>query len=164
MHQLRWMISRDQPRCVEIDAACFPLGRRWDAKHFADVLRMRNCIGYVADRGVDHKIDVPDAYVIYELHKKSLVILALAVDPLIQREGLGRLIIDKLKAKLMQGNRRELIVHVHERSTSAQLFFRAMGFMAVEIVRDHYDDGDAYEMRFALPSEVGTRRLARMDN
>lgn len=131
------------------------------------MLRQRNVIGQVACPGEGspgNEVETPDAFIVYRLHRRAIEIHSLAVDPLAQRTGVGRLILEKMKHKLTQQNRRELIVNVHEGNLPAQWFFRAMGFKATCILRNHYHDADAYEMRFALPSEVNTRRLKSLEH
>jgi ribosomal-protein-alanine N-acetyltransferase len=60
--------------------------------------------------------------------------------------------IRRLIDKLSQQRRREIVLEVSETNLSAQLFFKSMGFMALGVLRDRYDDTteDAYLMRFLL--------------
>jgi hypothetical protein len=48
-------------------------------------------------------------------------------------------------------------VAVPETMLGAQLFFRALGFSATGVLRDHCDGRDAYAMRYAVReyAEVG---------
>lgn len=95
-------------------------------------------------------------FMIYELHKGNLEILDFAVDPRYRRQGVGRQMVDRLKAKLSQQGQNELRLLVRERNLVAQLFFRSQGFLAVEVLSNEYDetDEDAYVMRYRLLPEV----------
>jgi ribosomal-protein-alanine N-acetyltransferase len=66
--------------------------------------------------------------------------------------GFGRAIIQKLRDKLHVMRRRKLTLEVCEENLDGQLFFREMGFHAVGVLRDFYEDSqqDAYQMVFEL--------------
>jgi len=72
------------------------------------------------------------------------------VHPEFQRDGVGRSLINKLKSKLSYERRNRITLKVRESNLDAQLFFRAMGFQAVEVLRNHYQEcsEDAYLMRY----------------
>ena len=44
---IRWMIRRDMPEVLKIEAASFEY--TWDEDEFLNLLRPRNCIGMVAE-------------------------------------------------------------------------------------------------------------------
>ena len=58
--------------------------------------------------------------------------------------------MERLIAKLSYQRRNRIVVEVRETNLAAQLFFRELGFRAVDILRDYYtsDTGkeDAYLM------------------
>ena len=162
MH-IRWMIRRDMPEVLDIETSSFEFP--WTEEDFIRCLRQRNCIGMVAE----HEERVV-GFMIYELHKNQLHILNFSVNEDFRRRGVGQQMVDKLVGKLSNQRRNRILLEVRETNLSAQLFFRAMGFRAVTVLRDFYDDTteDAYLMQFRyVPSEVETgfpvnriRRLA----
>jgi len=133
---------------LNIERACFD--HVWSEEDFLCCLRQRNCIGMVAEQ--DHNIV---GFMIYELHKLTLRILNFAVDPSVQRSGIGSRMIERLVDKLSQQRRREIVLEVRETNLNAQLFFRSQGFRAMGVLREHYDDTaeDAYSMIFRLIAE-----------
>jgi ribosomal-protein-alanine N-acetyltransferase len=64
----------------------------------------------------------------------------------------------KLIGKLSHDRRTRILLEVRERNLPAQLFFRQLGFRAIAVLRDFYEDTteDAYlmERRFTQAAEV----------
>jgi len=146
---IRRLTRSDMVDVLRIESASFD--NPWIEDDFQNVLLQSNCIGMVAElagRVV--------GFMIYELHKGNLEILDFAVDPRYRRQGVGRQMVDRLKAKLSQQGQNELRLLVRERNLVAQLFFRSQGFLAVEVLSNEYDetDEDAYVMRYRLLPEV----------
>ena len=142
---IRWMIRRDMPEVLEMEKLSFEFP--WQEKDFLRCLRQRNCIGRVAD----NKEKVV-GFSIYELHKKEIRILNLAVDPTFRRSGVGSAIVEELVAKLSQERRTKVILEVRETNLPAQSFFSELGFRATSIMKDLYDDTteDAYVMQYRI--------------
>lgn len=138
---IRWMIRRDMPEILEIEQQSFEFP--WSEDDFVRCLRQRNCIGMVAECG-----DRIVGFMIYELHKTRLHILNFAVDPAHRRQGIGRQMSAKLCSKLSHQRRTRILLEVRETNLDAQLFFRAVGYRAVSVLRDFYEDTteDAYLM------------------
>lgn len=134
---IRWIISRDLPRVVEIEEWSF--SEPWREDEFRHQLRRGTCVGLVATLD-----NVVIGFVIYDLIKSSIDIINMAVDPMFRRRGCGRALIDRLVSKLMPQRRRRLTVTVRERNISAAMFFRGCG-MRSRLVRDYYDDEDGIE-------------------
>jgi ribosomal-protein-alanine N-acetyltransferase len=141
---IRWMIRRDMSEVLDIESHCFEFP--WSEEDFIRCLRQRNCIGMVAE----HEERVV-GFMIYELHKNRLHILNFAVHPEFQRRGVGRQMTEKLVAKLSNQRRNRIMLEVRETNLSAQLFFRSIGFRAISVLRDFYDDTteDAYLMEYS---------------
>ena len=139
---IRWMIRRDMPAVLAIEGASFEFP--WDNDDFTRCLRQRNCIGMVAEQD-----DEVVGFMIYELHKNRLHILNFAVDPNARRRGVGAAMCDKLVGKLSHDRRNRIMLEVRETNLDAQLFFRSLGFKAISVLRDFYDDTteDAYLMQ-----------------
>lgn len=131
--EIRWLIRRDMPRVLQIEKASFTIP--WEEEDFLFYLRQRTCIGLV----VEHCKQV-EGYVIYELDKRTLHLLNLAVSPDNRRTGIGTAILDKLKDKLSQIGRTDLMMTVRENNVPSQLFLRTQDFRAISSERGHYED------------------------
>ncbi|HTN76438.1 MAG TPA: ribosomal protein S18-alanine N-acetyltransferase [Pirellulaceae bacterium] len=137
------MIRRDMPEVLGIEGHAFEFP--WSEDDFIRCLRQRNCIGMVAER--DERIV---GFMIYELHKNRLHVLNFAVHPEFRRSGVGGQMAAKLMGKLSPQRRSRIMLEVRETNLDAQLFFRDLGFRAISVLRDFYDDTteDAYLMEF----------------
>ena len=146
--QIRWLIRRDMQEVLEIEKSCFEFV--WTEEDFLCCLRQRNCIGMVAEN--DHKIV---GFMIYELHKMKLRIVNFAVAPDVQRHGIGSQMIRRMVEKLSQQRRKEILLEVRESNLSAHLFFKELGFRAIRVLRNHYEDTteDAYVMQYRLVAD-----------
>lgn len=140
---IRWMIRRDMPTVLDIESRCFEFA--WTEEDFIRCLRQRNCIGMVAEED-----DQILGFMIYELHKTRLHILNFAVNPEHRRRAVGRAMVDKLLGKLSHERRNRIMLEVRETNLEAQLFFKSLGFRAISVLRDFYDDAveDAYLMQY----------------
>lgn len=140
---IRWMIRRDMPSVLAIENDSFEFA--WSDEEFVRALRQRNCIGMVAELN-----EVVVGFMIYELHKNRLHILNFAVHQDYRRHGVGRSMVDKLVSKLSYQRRSRILLEVRETNLAAQLFFKSLGFRAVSVLREFYEDSpeDAYVMQF----------------
>ncbi len=140
---IRWMIRRDMPAVLAIEEQSFEFA--WSEDDFIRCLRQRNCIGMVAEQ--DEQVV---GFMIYELHKNRLHVLNFAVAEEVRRHGVGRAMISKLLSKLSHERRNRIMLEVRETNLDAQLFFKQIGFRAVSVLRDFYDDTDedAYVMQY----------------
>lgn len=140
---IRWMIRRDMPEVLEIEKSSY--APPYTEEQFLTVLRNRNCIGMVAEVG-----EKVVGYVLYELHKNRLTIIKMAVHPGYRRQAVGFQMIEKLVKKLASHRRTRIIIDVGERNMGALLFLKKMGFKAIRVLWNHFNDQDAYKMVFAL--------------
>ena len=140
---IRWMIRRDMLEILEIEKQSFEFP--WCEEDFIRCLRQRNCIGMVAEQD-----DQVVGFMIYELHKNRLHILNFAVHPDHRRQGVGHAMVSKLLGKLSHERRNRIMLEVRETNLDAQLFFKSIGFRAISVLRDFYDDTveDAYLMQY----------------
>jgi ribosomal-protein-alanine N-acetyltransferase len=155
---VRWMIRRDMAEVVGIEREAFEFP--WSDEDFTRCLRQRNCIGMVAELA-----DSVVAFMIYELHRSRLHMLNFAVLRSHRRLGIGTQMMDKLIGKLSPERRARIVLEVRETNLAAQLFLRGLGFRAVSVLKDFYQDSteDAYLMQFCLDAGVEAhpqRRLA----
>ena len=160
---IRWMIRRDMPETLAIEAASFEAP--WGEEEFLQVLRQRSCIGMVAEHG-----ERIVGFMLYELHKSKIQILNFCVHPEYRRQGIGAQMAQKLTAKLSAHRRTRILLHVRETNLDAQRFFRAQGYRATEVVRGHFEDTDedAYVMEYQLeeaaePAPWRQERMRRKD-
>lgn len=146
---IRWMIRRDMPAVLAIESQSFEFS--WNEDDFIRCLRQRNCIGMVAERD-----DQVVGFMIYELHKNRLHILNFAVSKEIRRQGIGQSMVGKLLSKLSHERRNRIMLEVRETNLDAQLFFKGLGFRAISVLRDFYDDTveDAYLMQYRYKATV----------
>ena len=140
---IRWMIRRDMQAVLAIESQSFEFS--WNEDDFIRCLRQRNCIGMVAEQD-----DQVVGFMIYELHKNRLHILNFAVAKEMRRRGLGNAMVGKLLSKLSHERRNRIMLEVRETNLDAQLFFKGLGFRAISVLRDFYDDTveDAYLMQY----------------
>jgi ribosomal-protein-alanine N-acetyltransferase len=137
------MIRRDMPEVLDIEQDSFEFP--WSEEDFIRCLRQRNCIGMIAEHD-----DRVVGYMIYELHKTRLHVLNFAVARRARRLYVGTQMVDKLISKLSSQRRSRITLEVRETNLPAQLFFRALGFRAVSVLRSFYEDTpeDAYLMQY----------------
>jgi ribosomal-protein-alanine N-acetyltransferase len=153
------MIRRDMPEVLDIEQHSFEFP--WSEDDFIRCLRQRNCIGMVAEHG-----DRIAGFMIYELHKNRLHILNFAVHPDFARSGVGQQMVRKLIGKLAPQRRNRIMLEVRETNLAAQLFFKKLGFRAISLLREFYEDSpeDAYLMQYRLdPAEAEiSNRITRL--
>lgn len=142
---VRWMILSDMPEVLEIEHGSYVNG--WTEEEFLRCLRVRNCIGMVAEQ--DERVV---GFMLYELQKKSLAILNFAVHSHYRRRGVGTRLIGKLVSKLCMDRRKLITVDIRETNLTAQLFLRDCGFFAMSSVTGMYDDTgeDGYCFEYLL--------------
>lgn len=146
---VRWMIRRDMASVMDIEAKSFEYP--WTEDEFIRALRQRTCIGMVAERN-----EVVAGFMIYELHKNRIHILAFAVHPDFRRSGVGKAMIEKLVSKLAFQRRNRITLEVRETNLDAQLFLRSLGFRAMNILPNFYKDckEDAFVFRYSIQEEA----------
>ena len=140
---IRWMIRRDLPEVLEIEAESFEFP--WFEEDFIRARKQRNCIMMVTE--YESKIV---GFMIYELHKNYIHIPNFAVSCQFRRLGVGSQMIAKLIAKLESSKKSKITLGIRETNLPAQLFFRENGFKAVSVLHNHYSDTseDVYLFEF----------------
>src|SRR6478672_12399614 len=148
---IRWMIRRDMPEVLRAEQASFDYA--WTEDDFLRCLRQRNCIGMVAEHD-----DRVVGFMIYELHKTKLHVLNFAVAPEWRRVGIGTQMVTKLVGKLSSHRRTRITLAVRETNLAAQLFFKALEFRGVRVLRGYYEDSgeDAFLMQYRIADDTGT--------
>jgi len=140
---IRWMIRRDTPVVLRIEAESFD--NPWTEEELIRTLRNREVIGMVAELA-----DEVVGFMIYELHKNRLHLINFSVAPEVRRQGVGSTMVEKLVSKLSHDRRNRIMLEVRESNLAALLFFKSKGFRAIKILRDFYEDTteDAYLMQY----------------
>lgn len=138
----RWIIRRDLRDVVQIDAASY--AHPWSEEQFIAQLRLRNCIGYVAESG-----GAIVGYMLYDLNRDHLPVLRFGVDPEFRRRGVGRELAKRLIDKLHQQRLRSIEITAPEDSLDSHLFLRAMGFKATGV-----NEAGDIEFRYTLPVDT----------
>jgi ribosomal-protein-alanine N-acetyltransferase len=146
---IHWMILANIPMVLAIESESFEYA--WTEDDFIRCLRQRNYIGMVAEQD-----ELVVGFMIYELHKNRLHVLNFAVNKRFRRQGIGRAMIDKLVSKLSWERRSRIMLEVRETNLDAQRFFKAMGFRAISVLRDFFEDSteDAYLMQYRYETQA----------
>lgn len=134
MVHMRWMIERDYPEVL----ACVP---GWTEEDIRETLRARNCTPLVAEvPGSGGRYPLA-GFLIYEMRRDSIDVLAFDVHPDFRGRGVGEAMMGTLKGKLSRHRRRQLSFWVPDNDLGAHLFLKAQGFRAEVILHDPYGDG-----------------------
>jgi len=149
------MTRKDMPAVQTIERQAFEFP--WSYDDFIRCLRTRNCIGMVAEHD-----DEVVGFMIYELHQTRLHVLNFAVNPKFGRIGMGSAMVQKLIGKLSHNRRNRIILEVRETNVAAQFFFKSLGFRAISVLQDYYDDTteDAYLMQYRVLPPVAVDPVA----
>lgn len=137
--QIRWMIRPDLAGVMDIER---DMSHPWTEEQLLETLRLRNCIGMVAELN-----DTIIGVMAYELLKGELRVLRFSVRTDFQRRAVGREMMSKLIEKLSTQRRQIISTEVRESNFEGQLFLKA-GFMATDIWRGHFEDPDEDAYRF----------------
>ena len=145
---VRWMVRSDLPSVATIEEALFLMPM--PTQEIVRILTRMNCIGQVAE----HE-DRVVGYMIYELRKRRIDLVRLAVAADYRRRGVGAQMVAKLVGKLSTQRRDRIVTDVPESALAAQLFLRAAGFRAVAVMFAAIPGAEEgrYVFQRALPGE-----------
>ncbi len=144
---VRWMLYKDLEKVIEIERKSFP--EPWRLKELKDVIFRQDTIGIIAEE------EYINGFMIYQLKKKSINLINLAVDPIYRRKNIGTELIQFLIKKLHKCNREKIIADVRETNLAAQLFLKNLGFRCDKIVKNMYDHSDEDCYQFILDKSNG---------
>jgi [ribosomal protein S18]-alanine N-acetyltransferase len=147
---IRWMIRRDLDQVLAIERECF--SDPWTGADFLSFLRMRSCIGYVAELN-----DTILGYALVTNHELATRIENIAVHPHYRRHGIGGSMMAKITTRAMArptAGPRPVRVTLRESNLRGQLFFRSCGLKAVGIIRGAYPDTGETGYDFAGPDQT----------
>jgi len=145
---VRLMVRRDLAQVLAIEAKCFEFP--WTDEEFWQCLRQPNCLGMVAE----HEGRVV-GYIVYETPKNRILVTNIAVDPDFQRHGIARQMVQKLVSKMIYQQRHKVAITIRETNLPALLCFRALGFKAVTVLKNFYEEQneDTYVLQYRLGKE-----------
>ncbi len=133
------------PEVLAIEQASFQ--EPWEEDDFLRELGKRSMIGIVAEER-----EAVIGFMVYELLKNHHNLTKLGVHPKYRRRGVGRALIEKLQSSR---KRRRIVTVAHERNMPALLWLRALGFVAVGVDRQMFDDGsDGIRFEWTHASQV----------
>lgn len=138
---IRWLIRADMNKVLEIEKQSY--ASPYNEEDFLKDLRERSTIGMAAE--INEQVI---AYMIYEMKKNRFNLKKLAVHPDYRRQDVGSQMVNKLVNKLDPYCRNRVIIDIEERNVTAQLFLSSLGFKAIRVLWNHFDDQDAYKMVF----------------
>jgi ribosomal-protein-alanine N-acetyltransferase len=131
---IRWFIRRDLDAVLEIEMFSGELLMK--KEDILILLRKINVVGLVAE--IDGKIV---GYIIYELYKDYIHIINLVVHYDFRRKRIGETLIERIKQKIENFNKRKYIqIEVRESNLGAHLFLKKNCFKANEVKRNWFQD------------------------
>lgn len=118
---IRWAINKDVDRIREIDTACLDGLLLAAGRTLRDVGRSQvTFVAAVNDQVV--------GYMLYEISRKRIRLMRIAVDPAWQSRGVGTAMLDRVKSKLHLVGRDRIHVEVPVDNIEALQFFLSQGF------------------------------------
>ena len=148
---IRLMIRRDLKEVVDIESRSILVP--WTEGVFTASLRMRNCIGMVAQDENENII----GHMIYELHRTKIYLARIAVDPDARRRKVATQLIDKLKGKLSYQRRCKIELLSRETEKEFHLFLRNQGFKCNGVIPEYFPHigfagqyRDAYSFEYSI--------------
>ena len=146
---VRWSVKKDISKMLDIERKSSD--NPWTEDIFHQYLTERTSIMMVAHPENEHNEII--GFMVYELRKGKINLVSLAVDPNLRREGIGSIMIHKLKSKLSENRRKEIIFNIRESNLEGQLFLKNQGFKATgKIYRRDYEETeeDVYHMSYKI--------------
>jgi [ribosomal protein S18]-alanine N-acetyltransferase len=144
------------PAVLAIEEAAFA-GDSWNATDFKHMKSRRDGIVTLFESRASESDRPVVGFIAYTLATGYIRIWNFAIHPMYQRRGVGTWAIrDYMASKLHAHRRVKILLDLRESALEAQLFFRAMGYKAINVKRHYYDDTDesAYEMQYRLPGGI----------
>lgn len=131
---LRFMIERDYQYILDIEKESFDYP--WTEKDIIKNKKIKDVLLLVAEYQ-----EIIVGYIIFKVNKNSITIIRLAVHPDYRYKKIGTKLLDFAKQKLNK-NRTEIKIRINERLVDGQMFFKKLGFICTDILKDFYDNSD----------------------
>jgi len=151
---IRELQPGDREAVLRIEAEAFG-ANRWRRRDFSGMAKRPGVKMIVAE--VLHRVA---GYAVYCRALKAVEVCNVALDPRFRRLGLGRLLVAEALAAAAAHRRlahRITQAFVREGNLPALAFFTALGFVAVQVIRDYYRPGTTYDdaIRMVFRAEWG---------
>jgi ribosomal-protein-alanine N-acetyltransferase len=131
---------------AEIHAEAFPANQAWGAAAIAPMLALPGHFGLVAISQ-----DQPIGFGLARASGPEAEIVTIAVRPLAQGQGVGRLLLDGIMAKAAKLGALDLFLEVSEHNAAARALYESVGAQETGRRRRYYADGtDALVLRIDL--------------
>jgi ribosomal protein S18 acetylase RimI-like enzyme len=127
-YNLRWMVNADMEAALTIEKLSF------EKKRDRLLYQARN-----ENQGISMVAECPGhrnevvGFMVYAVFPNSYQIISLAVDPKYRRSGVARAFHEKLRHRIEEVGKKVILAEVNETNLGGQLFFKAMGYLAVRI-------------------------------
>jgi ribosomal-protein-alanine N-acetyltransferase len=154
---IRPIKSIDLDALLEIEKVSFP--EPWELEDFKSTLNDNKNVGLLVE--THGRLF---GYLIYRLEQGQFNIISMAVAPDVRRKGIGRLMFEQVVLKLNPLKRTQICATASERSLDTHLFFKALGFKGVEVLRDFYGRGhDGYDFVHNIGTPYKYNENKRLD-
>lgn len=127
------------PAVMEIEEQCFA-ENRWTDREFSRLIRAQDIFGLVALQA-----GAVVGYVVCRRHADRIEVLALAVHPGRQLQGVGKRLLGEVVGRLSPPEVDRVVLRVRERNLPCQKFLRAIGWRCVVVKRGFYGEGPSRE-------------------
>lgn len=152
---LRPIKPADLNKLLEVENASFP--EPWELQDFKTTLNESKNVGFLAETHAGIA-----GYCVYRLECGQFSIISMAVAPEMRRQGIGRMMFERIVLKLNPLKRTQIVLTASEHSLDAHFFFKSLGFKAVEVLWDFYGPGhDGYDFVYNIgtPYKYNERKL-----
>lgn len=133
---------------LDVERRSFP--QPWTRSDFERSLRGRDVVGLIAFRTSCPSENL--GYAVFRTVRSCRHLWNLAVPPEHRRTGVARGMIELLRRDLPVIGASRLVAEVQESNLAGQLFYRAMDFRAVRVIRGAWNttDEDAYQFVYRV--------------
>ena len=158
---VRWSVKKDISGIFDVERKSSD--NPWTEDIFYQYLTERNSIMMVAYPKKEYNEVL--GFMIYELRKGKINLVRITVDPDLRSEGIGSIMMHKLKSKLSENRRKEIIFNIRESNLDGQLFLKNQGFKTTGKIyrRDYEETGeDVYPMSYKInENDIISNRISK---
>lgn len=142
---VRILVKADLRDVLEIEKESF--GLAWVHKDFMRCLRQGNYHAVVAE--YNQRVV---GFMVYEVVNDEIQLLNLTVHSGYRRLGVGSQLVTAMIERVYHASLLGIRIEVRETNLGAQLFFRSLGFLGTDVLREHFNNTseDAFVMEYAL--------------
>lgn len=127
--------TEDVPGIMAIEQEAFEFP--WHEHEVCDAINSP-CVIFLVAEDIDRGAIAGYAVAKYGLGTIA-EIMSIAVSGYYRRQGVGSILVEEHRLAISRQGNKVLACIVRERNLDAQLFFKAIGFLAVAIIRDLYE-------------------------